>query len=731
MNTPLSLVQELRGIRGGQKHSQADVEALLSEIHEARREWQEQVDQAQHLLRELLSAISELSGVELPGISIDPQKDGDGALRLGFKTLKDRIRNELEAFASTSANEVSKQFEGRSQIVLDPLEKEMSARMDNLADEFRGKLEQRLRSEQDEVADQAKLRIEEMLQSKMGEFAEWIKLMTDGSSSSVQASVEKALELHLAEVKGRLKASLQQELGMVLVEMERTGQNRLEGIQKEVQSMMNDLPERARQACSASTDQAMKDLNRHLGSARQEFASQFEAGARAQAEESLNHFKAQLIGLSTSSREELNAYADSHVEGFKQRLESTAVDLQGKSVADIMGKVNKATKDALSVSLAHVQQRLDETLQHSEGQLKASTGTLLDEVRKQINDHLGIVSQEAAKKFEAATQAHTEGGLDHFKAHLHELSASTKEEFRSFADSHVSGFKQNLETMTLELLDRSAADIMNKVSKASQDALKASLAQVQQRLDKTLEHSKVELRSSMAGMLEDERKQISEAAQSARDSISGESARISDNLRSIGEKMNAAENERLAALSDNLAKLSQQSLDGHSRTLKEVAELELQEVRETLGGLQAQMISEYETQLRRSMESHRKVMMDQVQRQAEEASTNAIEKIKASSGQVVEDLSGKVNKEVNTATTLLNQWAHQTTVWAESSIKESLESYKRQVAEFTDALLDEQRTTIQRRIGDLQGRLEQAARLLRVSDVGAAASTHENEPQHV
>lgn len=607
MNTPLSLVQELRGIRGGQKHNQTDVEALLSEVREARREWQEQVDQAQHLLHELLGAISELSGVQLPGIAIDTQKDGDGSLRLGFKTLKDRIRNELEAFASTSANEVSKQFEGRSQIVLDPLEKEMSTRMDNLADEFRGKLEQRLRSEQDEVANQAKLRIEELLHGKMEEFAQWIKLMTDGSSSSVQASVEKALELHLAEVKGRLKASLQQELGMVLVEMERTGQNRLDGIQKEVQGMMNDLPERARQVCSASADQAMKELNSRLGSARQEFANQFEAGARVQAEEGLNHFKAQLSGLSTSSREELRAYADSHVEGFRKKLEAAAAELQEKN----------------------------------------------------------------------------------------------------------------------------AADVMRKVSQASQDALKASLSQIQQRFDENLEHSKGELKSSMGPMLEDVRKQVNDVAESARYSLSAEATSLSENLRSLGEELKKAENERISALAQTMTNLSQQTLEGHARSLKQVAETQMEEVRQTLTEFQGRMVSSYEAELRRSVEDQRKSMLEQVQKEAELASANAVDKIKTSSGQVVQELSGRVNKEVNTATTLLNQWAHQTTVWAESSIKESLESYKRQVAEFTDALLDEQRTTIQRRIGDLQGRLEQAARLLRVPDVAATASAHEEETQHV
>ncbi len=607
MNTPLSLVQELRGIRGGQKHGQNDLEGLLSEIHEARREWQEQVDQAQRLLRELLGAISELSGVELPGITLDTQKDGDGSLRLGFKTLKDRIRNELEAFASKSASEVAKQIQGKGRIVLDPLEAEINARLDHLADEFRGKMQERLESEQNEVAKLAKVRTDEMLQAKMGEFAEWIKLMTEGTVSSVPSSVQKALEPHLEEVKGRLKTSFQQELSMVLLEMERIGQNNLEGIQKEVQALISGLPERARQACSVSTDQAMKELNAHLGAAREELTNQFEAGARTQTEESLNHFKAQMGELSASSREEIQSFAVSHVDSFKQKLEATTQELQKES----------------------------------------------------------------------------------------------------------------------------AAEIISKVSKASQEALNSSLAQVQQRLDETLEHSKGELRSSMAIMLEDVREQTQDVAQAARDSLSGEATSLSDNLRNLGEQLKAAENERIAALAENLSKLSQQTLEGHVRSLKQVAEGQLEDLRRTLGELQARMVSGYEAQLRQSMESQRKAMMEQVQRQAEEASASAVDRIKTSSGQVVQELSGKVNKEVNTATTLLNQWAHQTTVWAESSIKESLESYKRQVTEFTDALLEEQRTTIQRRIGDLQGRLEQAARLLRVTEGEVAATTHEKEPQHV
>jgi hypothetical protein len=605
MNTPLSLVQELRGIRGGQKHNHNDLESLLSEIQEARREWQEQVDQAQRLLRELMGAVAELSGVSLPGVSLDAQKDGDGSLRIGFKTLKDRIKNELEGFASTSAAEISKNVHGKSQTVLDPLEKEMNTRLDNLANEFREKLQARLESEQNEVANQAKLRVEETLQGKMNEFAEWIKLMTEGTMSSVPAEVQKSLQPHVEEVKERLKTSFQQHLNMVLMELERTAQHKVEGIQNEMKAVMAGLSEQARQTCSQSAEQAMKDLNNRLGTAAQDCTRQFEAGSKAYTEENLGQFKAQLSAFSAASKEEFRSYADSHVDGFKERLRSTSQELQQKS----------------------------------------------------------------------------------------------------------------------------AQEIASNVQKASQDALNASIAQVQQRLGEALEHSKNELRNTMGSMLEDGRKQMGEFALSARDSLSGDAARLSDQLRNLGEQMKSAETDQIVALRESLSNLSRQTLEGHAQSVKQVADLQIEEIRRALTGLQTRMASEYEGQLRQFMENQRKAVAEEIQKHVGEASAGAVERIKASSSQVVQDISGKVNKEVNTATTLLNQWAHQTTTWAESSIKESMESYKRQVAEFTNTLLEEQRVTIQQRVGGIQERLEEAARLLRVPEANSSTTTSPNREQ--
>jgi len=598
MNTPLSLVQELRGIRGGQKHNQSDLEGLLSEIREARREWQEQVDQAQNLLHELMASVAELSGVKLPGIAGGTKQGGDGSLRLGFKTLKDRIKNELEGYASTSAAEVAKSAQGRSAVLLEPLEKELSARMDNLAEEFRGKLQARLEREQDNLAAQVKARAEEVLQAKMNDFAEWIKLMTEGSVSSIPAEVQKSLEPHVEQVKERLKNTFQQQLNMVVMESERNVQAKVETIKKELQSLTAGLSDQAKLAYSQSTENAMKDFN----------------------------------------------------------------------------------------------------------------------------NRISLAVQESARQLEASSRARTDENLNSIKSHMDSLSAASKVEFQSYMDAQVNGFKEKLMTAGQELQLKSAAEIASNVQKASQEALSVSLSQVKQRLDESLDQSKVELKSTMGMMVEDVRKQMGDYALSARDSLAGDATRLSDNLKNLGEELKAAEKQRVTSMVESMTTLSRETLEQHAQNVKQVAETQVEEIRRSLSGLQASMASDYEAQLRQVVGAQRKTMVEEIQKQVADASSSAVDKIRASSGQVVQDLSGKVNKEVNTATTLLNQWAHQTTTWAEASIKESLESYKLQVAEFTNSLLEDQRATIQDRIGELQGRLEQAASLLRFTSEGAGSA---------
>jgi hypothetical protein len=220
----------------------------------------------------------------------------------------------------------------------------------------------------------------------------------------------------------------------------------------------------------------------------------------------------------------------------------------------------------------------------------------------------------------------------------------------------------------------------------------------------------------MENMLEDMRKQMGTLGESARESLSRDAAGFAETLRTMSEELKGMENKHVTSTEERLSALRQTTVDTIDQSVKQVAAAQLEEVRKTFREFQSQVAADYESRLRESISGQHDALVTGIHKEAEEAAAQAMAKIKTSSEQVIHELSGTVNKEVNTATALLKDWAHQTTAWAESSIKGSLDSYKNEVAQFTDTVLGQQREAIQVGIGDLHDRLEQAALLLRDPD---------------
>jgi hypothetical protein len=589
MNSPLSLVQELRGIRGGPKQVHSDLEGLLSQIEEARREWQAEMDQAQQIFRDLLATISELSGVDLPGMAIDDQRPGSASLRIGFKTLKDRIRNDLEAFSSAAAVEVGKKAHEQGQTILEPLQKEMGERLDTLAEDFRTKLQERLASGQDEVAELARGRVEEIVQGKMGEFAEWINLMSEGAVSSVPQKVERAVEPHIQEVTERLKATFQQQLHFILHDQEKASQEKVRELEGEIQAQIGKLAEEVRNSSQQGADLAIKSFTERLGG----------------------------------------------------------------------------------------------------------------------------VTDEAVKNLESKVEGGVERNLNHFRQRLGELTTSAGDGLRAFTDQQAETMRQNLQKVAQELQDKGAAGISENIDKITKEALESSLQNLRGQLDGALEASKGELKNSMQALMENVQKQMSDLGQAAHQTLSQDVAGLAGNLKNLGEELKAAENQRLAAAKENLASLTQGALESVAAKMKQTVETQIAEVQRTLQEFQAGLSAQHEQRFREALNTHQKDVFGKIQAKTEEAASHAVNMITTSSDQVVQGLSEKVSKEVNTATSLLKDWAHQTTAWAESTIKNSLETYRGEVAQLTDTVLANQRKNVNESLGDLQSRLEQAAGLLR------------------
>jgi len=133
----LSLDQELRaahrakGQKGGSKSNRP------SELKETERPWQEDIEQIQQTMRELLRAVAGLSGVELPGLPPGLQDDEGNPPRLDIRSLKDRIRNDLEGFSIKTTEELTKRAREQAHAALNGFQNEVGDSIEKVAAEFR------------------------------------------------------------------------------------------------------------------------------------------------------------------------------------------------------------------------------------------------------------------------------------------------------------------------------------------------------------------------------------------------------------------------------------------------------------------------------------------------------------------------------------------------------------------------------------------------------------------
>ena len=139
----MSIAEELRAIRGGIRWNRAET-PQTPENPGGERPWQTDIDRVQQTLQEVLQAITRLSGVELQGTGGDSQDAGGSTPPLDSKTLKDRIRKDLEAFSIKTAGEMVKQAEEQTRAALEAIQNEVGSQIEQVSGEFREKLQGRL-----------------------------------------------------------------------------------------------------------------------------------------------------------------------------------------------------------------------------------------------------------------------------------------------------------------------------------------------------------------------------------------------------------------------------------------------------------------------------------------------------------------------------------------------------------------------------------------------------------
>jgi hypothetical protein len=419
----------------------------MPETKEGERPWQEDIDRLQQTLQEVLQTISRLSGVELTPAETDPQSGDNSTPQLDCKTLKDRIRTDLEAFAATTASEMARQAERQTRVALAAIHNEATGQVDQVARELREKLHGQFEPGHFEIGitQQTQDRIAELVQRRTDEFARWVWLMCKGTGTPIPIQIEKLLEPYVQEATDRFTEAFRLRFHNQLAEQEQMAQRRLQGTLSSIEGQMNALEQAARNICEQSADSATKLSSDRMNVIAEEAAKHFQDRIREQFESDFNVYQTRLEQTADAVLEKLQQEEAEKAGSFSSRIQGLESEVAEKAMAQISGSMEQASLNVVASSVQHLHQQADDTLEHSREEVKAFLELQMEEVRLRIS----------------------------------ELGQSARESFSREAEERVASLRK-LDQEIAAVRDKGIADSMDQISKMIQGTLGAMKDQIRQ-----------------------------------------------------------------------------------------------------------------------------------------------------------------------------------------------------------------------------------------------------------
>jgi hypothetical protein len=580
----LSLAEELRAIRGG-----ANSKSALRhppEPDETKCPWKPDIERVERTLREALQTISQISGVELSDGSFSSQGEKGSLSRLDCATLKDRIRNDLEAFSATTVSEMSKQAEQKARATLDAIQSEVSSRIEQVIGEYREKLKDQIEPQQLEidVAQQSRDRVEQLVQAQTDEFARWVWLTCKGTGTPIPLQIEKLLEPYVEEATARVTGSINQRIQDQIDEQEKLVHERLEGTTNSIQSHLSTLEQAAQEICQRNTDSVMKISTDHLNAATDQAEKNLESRVRAQ----------------------------------------------------------------IDASFAGVQTRLDETV-----------AALLEEIQQK-------------------------------------------------QDQRAQAFMRRMDALASEVEVTKTSEVSSRIERAAAQITESSLQNLEQRAQELSNNSKNELHSFLQQETEGTLGRIQEVGRSVHESLEQDAARVMDRFKGLDKDLAGMRQRYLGDCQGELYSMVKEAVGSLEPNLRQIAEDKMAEVGAEVRKSQDETVAQFESRLREVSEGQYHEMLERIWKDAGEAGAQASAEVRTTSQSVLQELSDKVDASA----AILREQQAQASSYFESSMNDTLETFRQQLAQIAEAGKKEQQNTIVESVADLQNRLKQAAEFL-------------------
>ncbi len=371
-------------------------------------------------MRELLRAVAGLSGVELPGLPPGLQDDDANPPSLDIRSLKDRIRNDLEGFSIKTTQELTKRAREQAHAALDGFQNEVGDSIEKVAAEFRenlllpaqiekllvpcvedaeARLERSIAQKFEHLVAQHEQSVQDRLQAALSSFrtqmstleqtvqqvrelqSEAVAQPSAEQSSAAEvagridqlaaefreklqdpARIEQLLEPRVGEAAARLEKSICQKVEHLVAQHEQLVQEKLQGTLSSVQTQLSTLEQTVQQVRDLQSEAvAQPSVEQPMATADVEhLLAEHDRSVQDRLQAALNSVQVQMSTLEQTVQQVRDLQSEAVVQPSAEQPMATA------DVEHLLAEHEQSVQDRLQAALSSFQTQmstLEQTVQ--------------------------------------------------------------------------------------------------------------------------------------------------------------------------------------------------------------------------------------------------------------------------------------------------------------------------------------------------------------------------------
>ncbi len=316
-----------------------------------------------------------------------------------------------------------------------------------------------------------------------------------------------------------------------------------------------------------------------------------------------------------------------------------------------------------------------------------------DSVTKLSIERLNAAADEASKRFEGRILEQMEGSRGGIQARLDETTAAWLERLQQAQDERARDFIHRIEALTAEVEATKGQEIVSRMERSIAGAAESSLQTLRQATEGAVQR-------------------VQETGRFVNDSVEEGFKRVGEMLGGNGQDLGGFRERLLADSKEHISSMVDEAVGSIEPRILQLAEEKIEAVNAERVKSQDETISQFESRLREVSDGHYRSLLERIQKDAGEAGARVAEEVRGSSGTVMQELSEKVD----IAASLLRKEQEEASSSFQSSVNDTLETFRQQLSEISQAGIEEQRKSMISNLNEIQKRLTLAAEALVADD---------------